>query len=108
MLYEVTVQPLEAVEAAQLKLTEPVEMAAASPVGAPGAAAHEGVEEGGELVPVGEVAPVGSEVLVVFPDDPEPPQPTSASPRLAAKSAAARNFGLKLCMGAKDIQLDRT
>ena len=91
-------QPLETVDAAQLKLTEPAEIAAASPVGAAGALVH---EADGELVPVGEGVPVGSEVPVVFPADPEPPQPTNASPRLATRKEGPRNFGLRFCMGAE-------
>jgi hypothetical protein len=61
------------VAAAQLKLTEPEETAAVSPVGALGAAVHEVVEEGGEVVPVPvpvvDVAPVEPEELAVLPDD---------------------------------------
>jgi hypothetical protein len=94
------VQPVGTVDAAQLKLTEPAETAAASAVGAAAAVVHEVVEEGGELVPVGEVVPVGSEELVVFPDESEPPQPASTSPRLATTNDAPRNTGLRPCMAA--------
>ena len=91
-------QPLETVDAAQLKLTEPAEIAAVNPVGAAGALVH---EVDGEPVPVGEVVPVVAEDPVVFPADPEPPQPTNASPRLVTRKEAPRNFGLRLCMGRR-------
>ena len=61
--------------AAQLKLTEPEETAAASPVGAAGAAVHDVVEEGGEVVPVPvpvpdvDVVPVEPDELAVLPED---------------------------------------
>jgi hypothetical protein len=120
------VQLVDTMAADQLRLTEPLETAAVSPVGAAGTVVHEAVDEGGEVVPVDpvdpvdpvEVVPVGSVELEVevFPDESDPPHPaisnaTPANPRLTTPARAAltraagnktpQETGLRLCMAAR-------
>ncbi len=97
-LYELIVQLDGAVEGVQVKLTELAETAAATPVGAGGAAAH---DTAGGRVPV----PVGG-VVDGEPGSDEPPHPTKAKQNIVAMIEVPRHTGWRLCMAGPPIDIN--